>query len=94
MIDRLRNRLAGHPNGALLGVAIILGVVAAITIATMLVILAGQWFFVLSPFWLRFGLSALAVCGGIYWPLRRWLHADTIEPYEPSEHDGEYYIQP
>ena len=76
MLNRLRNRLAGHPNGALLGIAVVLAVVAAISIATVLVMLAGQWFFMYSPFWLRFGVTALAVTAGIYWPLRRWLHAD------------------
>lgn len=87
MIDRLRNRLAGHPNGALLGVAIILGVVAAISILALLVIAAGQWFFGYSPFWLRFGLCTIAITGGIYWPIRRWLHApdDTNYTYIETE---------
>ena len=93
MINRLRNRLAGHPNGALLGIIVVLSVVAAISIATVLVIAGGQWFFLIAPLWLRFGVTALAITVGIYWPLRHWLHDDTIQPYEPSDNDGEFYYQ-
>lgn len=90
MINRLRNRLAGHPNGALLGVIVVLSVVAAISIATVLVIAAGQWFFVLSPLWLRFGVTALAITTGIYWPLRGWLHDDTQAMHNNNNHDYYY----
>ena len=93
MINRLRNRLAGHPNGSLIAFGILLGVIAGISILALLLIMAGQWFFVTAPLWFRFGVCTLAVTAGIYWPLRRWLHDDTIQPYEPSEHDGEYYHQ-
>ena len=93
MINRLRNRLAGHPNGGLLGVIIVLSTLTAICILASLVIAAGQWFFMISPLWLRFGVTVLAIATGIYWPLRRWLHDDTIQPYEPSKDDGEYYYQ-
>ena len=89
MINRLRNRLAGHPNGALLGIGILLGVIAIICILAMLLIMAGQWFFMMSPFWVRFGVCVLVVTVGIYWPLRRWLHDDT--QVLSDNRDRDYY---
>lgn len=90
MINQLRNRLAGHPNGALLCIAVVLGVIAGICILALLLIMAGQWFFGYSPWWLGFGVTALAVTAGIYWPLRKWLHApddddDTIHYISTEE---------